>query len=536
MSDPVSPLSVFESAARAVSRARRRVGTLGAALSLLLTALGGCGPEDPSSAASESTHSDGGTAADQGRAPGPGDRFARILPWRAINLVGPTDLIWDEYDYRPAAQGGHREEIDATLARLKSLGVRQVQIQTMYAWSVESAPGPTQSQSVVYLRPGYRADDASTWGPVPRTRRGDMGLVPYLPSSVPAHWDQPVTLRTPVELGNKAEQILGELLDAVGRAGLVPVLKSEIYLVVAEDAYDFSGDFNYTDPSRGFDTFYAQYQEHLVRMTRLAARHGAAMMILGTETPYVAGAGQSRFADGSLMSSRQALIAGKWREIIAAVRGAAVAESRPDLLFGYTEINPFWEGHYAPGETPVPVWSRVPFWDDLDVVGINFYLPGRWSDGAGSYDREPRTADEMVTYGETHDFASDTIPNLVDMRRFFVEQKGYSVAHKPVIFTEDGCTSTPVGAANPAAPPFLTERAPPDFTEQRNLYEAHFKLVDKHGAGWLGGLGFWQVTPTRRWGGTFRATDTAPYSKAAAYFSFLDTPTEDVIKQYFSRP
>lgn len=528
----MSHLSVVARAPAARPRARHSAAITGAALSLLIGTTPACGPQDPATAASESTHSDGGAAGDQAAAPA--DRFARILPWRAVNLVGPTDLIWDEYDYRPAAQGGHREEIDATLARLKGLGVRQVQIQTMYAWSVESAPAP--AQSVVYLSPGYRVDDPSTWGPVPRTRRGDMGLVPYLPSSVPAHWDQPVPLRTPVELGQKAEQILGELLDAVGRAGLVPVLKSEIYLVVAEDAYDFSGDFNYTDPSRGFDAFYAQYQDHLVRMTRLAARHGAAMMILGTETPYVAGAGQSTFADGSRMSSRQALIAGKWRELIAAVRRAAAAESRPDLLFGYTEINPFWEGHYAPGETPVPVWSRVPFWDDLDVVGINFYLPGRWSDGAGSYDRAPRTADEMVTYGETHDFASDTIPNLADMRRFFVEQKGYGLKSRPVIFTEDGCTSTPTGAANPAAPPFLVERAAPDFTEQRNLYEAHFKLVDKHGAGWLGGLGFWQVTPTRRWGGAYSATDTDPYSKAAAYFSFLDTPTESVIKEYFSRP
>lgn len=463
-------------------------------------------------------------------------RFAQVVPWRAVNLVGPTDLVWDEYDYRPRAQGGHREEIDATLMRLKSIGVRQVQIQTLFAWSVESKPGPTtQTISVVQYSPGYRVADPATWGKIPRTRRGDMGLVPYLSNSVPPHWDQPVRLRTPEELTQKAEQILGELLDAVSKAGLIPVLKSEIYLVVAEDAFDFSGDFNYTDPSRGFDPFYAQYQQHLVRMTRLAARHGAAMMILGTETPYVAGAGQSRFADGSLMSSRRALIAGKWTAILGAVQKAAREEGRPDLLFSYTEINPFWEGHYAPGEVRVPVWSRVPFWDELDVVGINFYLPGRWTDGATKYDREPRSADEMVTYGETHDFASDTIANLADLRSFFVGQKGYALDKKPIVFAEDGCTSTPLAAANPAAPPFLKLRDPPDFTEQRNLYEAHFKLAEKHGAGWLAGLGFWQVTPTSRWGGAYNPAATDNYAKAASYFGFLGTPTEAVVKSYFTK-
>jgi hypothetical protein len=235
------------------------------------------------------------------------------------------------------------------------------------------------------------------------------------------------------------------------------------------------------------------------------------------------------------MTDRQAMIYKKWQDIISAVRATARQEGRPDMVFSYTEINPWWEPRKVT-EPKVPCWSKVPFWDDLDAVGINFYLPGRYSDGNGGYDKLPRTADEMVTYGETHNFQSDTVPNLQDLQDYFVTRKGYSVRTKPVIFPEDGCTSTYLGAANPAAPPFSTLRKAPDFTEQANLYEAHFKLAARHGGGWLAGLGFWQTTPTARWGGPYQINQTDNYSEEDAYFAFLGTPTEAVVKTYFSQP
>jgi hypothetical protein len=154
--------------------------------------------------------------------------------------------------------------------------------------------------------------------------------------------------------------VLGELLDAVARKGLIPVLKSEIYLVVAEDAYDFSGDFNFTDPSRNFTQFYAKFKEHQLAMTRLAARHGAALYIMGTELPYVAGAGERTFVDGSSMVSRRTLITSKWKDMIQAARAVAVAEGRPDM-------------------------------------GIKFYLPGRWTDGNGNYDTGSRWSTSTPT-------------------------------------------------------------------------------------------------------------------------------------------
>jgi hypothetical protein len=115
-------------------------------------------------------------------------------------------------DYRPRAQGGFKEDIDATLDRLKAIGVRQVQIQTMFAWSVETAPSPRSgAQAVVYYKSTYKPDDPTTWGKVSRARRGDIGLIAYQP---PAFWDQPVQLKNPLQINARAEQVLGELLDA----------------------------------------------------------------------------------------------------------------------------------------------------------------------------------------------------------------------------------------------------------------------------------------------------------------------------------
>ncbi|MCS6914845.1 MAG: hypothetical protein RMK29_02180 [Myxococcales bacterium] len=460
--------------------------------------------------------------------------LSKIVPWKAVNLLGPTDRVWEEYDYRPRAEGGLREEIDERLRQLKRLGVRQVQVQTMFSFCVESTPYPgTSIRSTVYYNPRYRPDDPRTWGRVPRNRRGDMGAIAYQP---PASWDVPTPLRGPLEINAKAEAVLGEMLEAVAAHGLVPVLKGEIYLTLAEDGSrsGVSPWFIFTDPSRNFDQFYRMYQEHLVAMTRVAARHRAAMHILGTELPYVAGAGQSYFADGSRMVDRHEMIAAKWREIIRAVRQAALEEGRPDLVISYTEINPFWEDRRMTAAR-VPVWTRVPFWDELDAVGINFYLPGRWSDGRGNYDTSPKTAADMVRYGETHNFATDFVPNMADIREFFHVQRGYTLETKPVFFAEDGCTSSRAAAANPAAPPFLRLGEQPDFAEQQNLYEAHFVLFERYGKGWLAGLGFWQVTPSLRWGGPWNAADPSNYATPAAYFSFLGTPTEETVRRGFSR-
>lgn len=461
--------------------------------------------------------------------------LTKLVPWRAVNLIGPTSRPWEEYDYRPRAQGGFREDIDATLDKLKALGVRQVQIQTVHAWSVESTESAPYKGSgilsAVSYDAAYRAEDPKTWGKVPRTRRGDMGLVAFQP---PASWDQPRPLATPLSINQKAEQVLGEMLDAVAGRGLIPVLKVETFLVLATDATGVSPSFNYTDPSRNFDQFYRMHREHLLAMTRVAARHQAALLILGTETPYVAGAGQARFANGEAMPDRQGYIAARWAETIQAVRETAQAEGRPDLLLSYTEINPFWEPRATVG-AKVPPWQRVPFWDALDAVGINFYFPGRATDVNGVPDRRPLTADDMVAYGETHNFATDGVPNLQEIGAYFAGRRGYSLTKKPVIIPEDGCTASPYGAGNPAAPTNLTLRQRPDTAEQQRLYEAHFRQAERHGGGWLAGLGLWQVPPTSRWGGAYNSANTTNYSDPAAYFTFLGTPAEATVRTYFNK-
>lgn len=507
-----------------------------------LPALWACAGPDPGS--DGGANGDGGQPADlAGDLTGPPDLAPRqkdlglLVPWRAVNLVGATGNPWPEYDYRPRAEGGSREDIDATLVRLKALGVRQVLVQTLHAWSVEATESvPYRGSgilSVVAYDAAYRPDDPSTFGRVPKNRRADMGLVAFQP---PASWDQPTPLRTPLAINQKAEQVLGTLLDAIAQKGLIPVLKVETYLGLVNDGSSAVPFFNYTDPSRNYDQFYRMHREHLVAMARLAARHQAAALIVGTETPYVAGAGQARFANGDSMPARQADIAARWAETLNVVRAAAAAEGRPDLLLAYTEINPFWEPRQT-SSAKVPIWQRVPFWDALDAVGINYYFPGRATDVNGVPDRRPLSADAMFAYGDTHTFATDGVPNLQEIGSYFARTRGYNLGNHPVLIVEDGCTASPYGAGNPASPSNLTLRARPDYDEQQRLYEAHFRQAERDGAGWLAGLGFWQIPPggTARWGGTYSAANAAKFADPAAYFSFLDTPAEATVRTYFNK-
>src|SRR5581483_10930131 len=72
----------------------------------------------------------------------------------------------------------------------------------------------------------------------------------------------------------------------------------------------------YLDPSRNFDLFFSKYMEHTLNMARVAAAHGAAMMVLGGGSPYLTGSGQSKFADNSLMKDRRQDLGQRWSALL----------------------------------------------------------------------------------------------------------------------------------------------------------------------------------------------------------------------------
>ena len=447
-----------------------------------------------------------------------------IVPWRAVTLTTPLDPAWSDYDDRP--QSAAREAIDDTLDQLKAIGARQVEIPAVFAWSVEDERSTSMAaQSIVYFDPSYRPDDPATWGALRRTRRGDMGLVAYQPLT---SWDSPVPLQTPLEINQKAEQTLGRLLNTVARMGLIPILRLEFRVVGAKNALGVGVIAPDTDPSRNLDQFYLKYKEHVVAMARLAARHDAAMVILGVGTPNVAGAGQSRFADGSSMAERRELIREKWRDMVRAARLVAAQEGRPDLVFAYVERN-VWREPTGPSGSKTPVWQRVPFWDDLDAIGIGICLTEGFETNG---QLTPPTVEELVVRSEKQGFVTDGIPNILDIRNFFRFRRGYNRNTKPVFLDEIECGGPPkVGSQSVAS----ASASPPNrqnLTGRQRFYQAHMELARRYGTDWLAGLGFSQRAVASS--GPAPGTPPSPPREIADDSTgFLRTAAEAHVRDYF---
>ena len=113
------------------------------------------------------------------------------------------------------------------------------------------------------------------------------------------------------------------------------------------------------------------------------------------------------------------------------------------------------------------VYAQVPFWDALDLVGMNSY----WKLG----DSPDVTVDEIVAEWRT--IQRDLLP--------FVRKVG-----KPLLFTEIGWCSLPNAAEEPWD---YTKKLPADPQIQRRLYEGFFRAW--HGEKDLGGFSVWEWSP-----------------------------------------
>lgn len=200
---------------------------------------------------------------------------------------------------------------------------------------------------------------------------------------------------------------LGRLFDRAKARGLrVMVLP---YVLLASPAgNEWRGSVTPDDWGEWFDS----YRTHLVRLARLADAHGVAAFGVGCE----------------LVSSESR--ADQWKQTIAAVGGA---------FRGRLYYSANWD-HYA----------SIPFWDQLDLIGMNSYW--KMGNNAG------------VTPAEIDRRWGDVQKELLAFQR----KKG-----KPLLFTEVGWCSM----ANAAIEPwdYTKDEEPLDLDLQKRLYEGFFR-------------------------------------------------------------
>lgn len=221
----------------------------------------------------------------------------------------------------------------------------------------------------------------------------------------------------------------------------------------------FVGDIGMPD-DRSWREWFSSYRRFLVHHAVVAEAAGAALFCVGTELKST----EPREKD--------------WRDVIAAVR---LATGAPLLYAANWAVN-------AP---------RVPFWDALDAVGVDFY--------------DPLGRTEKLTDAALEQGAREAVRPLAEISR--------KLGEKPVIFAEAGF---PAVRAAWIAPHDEDSGRPPLPEDAARAIAALYRALSRES--WWKGVYWWKAF-----------SDGRPAPRGDRGFNFLGTPAEKAIAEGFRR-
>jgi len=242
--------------------------------------------------------------------------------------------------------------------------------------------------------------------------------------------------------------------SALIRARFTHGLDTALKPHVDVDSGAWRGLINPAEP----ELWFSEYRAFVLPWAELAEEVGAVRFVVGTELA------------GMLDHPEE------WRRLIADVR---------KVFHGQLTYAASWDEA-----------GLVPFWDDLDLVGVDFYAPVTVRNNAGRFDMLRGWQDWLGRLRSLH------------------ERTGL-----PVLFTEIGYRSVDGAGMHPYR---FGDQAPIDFEEQADLYWAALQVV--HDNEWLAGLYFWNWTTHAHAGAD--DTDFTPRGK----------PAEDVLRESWGDP
>jgi hypothetical protein len=271
-----------------------------------------------------------------------------------------------------------------------------------------------------------------------------VSLVPYGFTRAP---DEP-TVRY---LGtDESEDRVLRTLEQARRLGLKTVLKPQLWA-----PRRFTGDIVFERP-QDFARWWAGYRRWMLHHARVAALGRADVLVLGTEL-------------GGVTRHREA-----WRTLIRDVRR---------VYSGSITYAANWAGDF----------ETMPFWDDLDFLGLNMYYP-------------------LAAPGETPRADS---PRLRELRTKLAAMS--RLYRKPILFTEVGYAASAAAAAEP----WKEDHGPLDPAMQARCYEVVFEAFSREP--WLAGL-FWWKWPSHGQG-----------SMSDPSFSPLGKPALGVLEKWYGK-
>jgi Glycoside Hydrolase Family 113 len=241
--------------------------------------------------------------------------------------------------------------------------------------------------------------------------------------------------------------------------GIRTLLKPQIWVRGGEAAW--SGEIAMRS-SEDWDLWFSEYRAFLLHYARLAERIGASALCVGTEL-------------------RQTALArpDAWRALIAEVRRS---------FSGRLTYAANWDREF----------EEIPFWNQLDFIGIQAYFP--------LADHDSPSLDELRHGWERH------LPAIEAAQRRW---------GKPVLFTEVGYRSAPDGATRPWLWPQRSPAAaaPVDLRLQADAYQAFFETFWQRS--WFAGAYVWKWYPGRAGGSD---ADFTPQGK----------PAETVLREWYA--
>lgn len=240
--------------------------------------------------------------------------------------------------------------------------------------------------------------------------------------------------------------------------GLGIILKPQLWLRGGA----WTADIGFAD-EQDWLAWESDYRDFLLHTARLAAEIDADMLIIGTEL-------------SDSVQKRPAF----WRSLIEDVR---------NVFDGKLTYGANWHEDY----------EHVPFWEDLDYIGVQAYFPistapvPTMADLQSGWRRHSRTLEELAVR-----------------------------ENRPILFTELGYRSVPYAAAEPWKWPSRDEIGviDPDYGLQSDLFRAFFDTVWPKP--WFAGAIIWKMYPQQRLS-----------ERAALDFTPQDKPAEDVIRRGF---
>lgn len=253
-------------------------------------------------------------------------------------------------------------------------------------------------------------------------------------------------------------------IDQAHEDGLKVMLKPH----VDTQSGDWRAEFRPSDPAAWF----ASYKQNMLQWAALAQETGAEMLCIGTELDSLTGPAYYNY----------------WADLVQAVR--AVYDGPLTYAATYMDV------------------LKVSFWDLVDVIGVDAYIPLTHSDNP--------TVEQMVAawtdINSTHDWVKILYGNRTAMEAYKDLSEQYG---KKVVFTEVGFRSLDGTNKDPGV---FGGGGIVDLAEQADAYTALFQVMTKFGGQWLDGsfIWSWHAIPVDQLAAQgVSATDYTPQSKPA---------------------